>query len=147
MLAAAVWVGGLLSLFVTIRATHRSASETEALTQALRRFSVVGFIAVLFILGSGLLNSWFLVASPGALLHSAYGRTLVIKVSFFLCMIALALFNRLYIMPRLDRRAEAPQIARLLLRSVAVEQAFAVLVVAGVSVLGTLPPAMDMAGM
>jgi putative copper resistance protein D len=145
MLAAAIWVGGLLSLFVTIRAARRAPSETEALTQALRRFSLVGLIAVLFILVSGLLNSWFLVASPGALLHSAYGRVLLIKVSLFLCMIALALFNRLYVMPRLNRTA--PRYSRLLLRSVAVEQIFAVLVVASVSVLGTLPPAMDMPGM
>ncbi len=145
MLAAAVWVGGLLSLFVTIRAARRAAPGAEALTKALRRFSSVGLVAVLFILASGLVNSWFLVSSPGALLHSSYGRVLLIKVSFFLCMIALALFNRLYVMPRLDRNAS--RYSRLLLRSVAVEQMFAILVVAGVSVLGTLPPAMDMPGM
>jgi copper resistance protein D len=145
MLTAAVWVGGLLSLFVTIRAARRPPSQTEALTQTLRRFSLVGFVAVLFILASGLLNSWFQVASLHALLHKPYGQVLMIKVSFFLCMIALALFNRLYVMPRLPRNA--PQLSRLLLRSVAVEQIFAVMVVASVSVLGTLPPAMDMPGM
>jgi putative copper resistance protein D len=147
MLAAAVWVGGLLSLFVTIRFVQHTASATEALTEALRRFSLVGLAAVLFILASGLLNSWFLVASPGALLHTPYGQVLMIKVTFFLCMIALALFNRLYVMPRLSRITEARPLPRLLLRSVAVEQIFAVLVVASVSVLGTLPPAMDMPGM
>jgi putative copper resistance protein D len=146
MLAAAVWVGGLPSLFYTVRSMRGSAQGAEALTRVLSRFSAVGFLAVLFILASGLLNSWFLVGSIHALLHKVYGQVLMLKVSLFLCMIALALFNRLYVMPRLPRAAQAPEL-RLLLRSVAVEQIFAVLVVATVSVLGTLPPAMDIPGM
>jgi putative copper resistance protein D len=147
MLAAAVWVGGLLSLFYMVWAVRRRALGGEILMRALGRFSIVGFAAVLFILASGLLNSWFLVGSVHALLYMAYGRVLMLKVSLFLCMIALALFNRLYVMPRLARTAQAPEPRRLLLRSVAAEQILAILVVASVSVLGMLPPAMDTPGM
>ncbi len=143
MLAAAVWIGGLLSLYVTIRLLARSGRGV--LIQVLGRFSTVAFAAVLIILASGSLNSWFLVASLRALLHTPYGQVLMIKVSLVLCMIACALFNRLYAMPRLARNAS--EILPLLLRSIAVEQIIAVLVVASVSVLGTLPPAMDMPGM
>lgn len=62
-------------------------------------------------------------------------------------MIALALFNRLSIMPALARNPGDGAPPRLLLRSIAVEQVFAVLVVASVSVLGTLPPASEPAAM
>ena len=71
----------------------------------------------------------------------------MVKVCFFLCIIALALFNRLSIMPRLRRSTQDRALLRLLWRSIATEQIFAVLVVASVSVLGTLPPASDPAAM
>ena len=147
LLAAAVWVGGLLSLFFVTSRVLQSSLSAGALARALRRFSAVGFAAVLLIVASGLLNSWFLVRSIHALLHTTYGQVLIAKVSFFLCMITLAFFNRLKLMPRLARAAHAENSLRLLLRSVAIEQIFAVLVVASVSVLGTLPPALDMPGM
>jgi putative copper resistance protein D len=143
MLAAAIWVGGLLSLSNLVCLARRRAHGLASLTQALKRFSAVGFAAVVLIVASGLLNSWFLVGSIDALLHRTYGQVLIVKVFFFLCMIALALFNRLSVMPRLGRSAQDGGLVRLLLRSVAVEQIFAVLVVASVSVLGTLPPASE----
>jgi copper resistance protein D len=144
MLAAAVWVGGLASLFYAVWRTRRAAHSLDILSSVLDRFSAVGFVAVMLILASGLLNSWFLVGSVHALFYKAYGQVLIVKVSFFLCMIALALFNRLFVMPLLTGKAEDRSLAGVLLRSVAVEQTFAVLVVASVSILGTLPPAMDM---
>ena len=147
LLAAAVWVGGLLVLFHALRSARRFLFDARQLTHALKRFSAVGFAVVLLILASGGLNSWFLVGSVHALLHTIYGRLLMIKISFFLVMIALALFNRLFVMQRLDHKTDANQSLRLLIRSVAVEQGFAILIVASVSVLGTLPPAFDMPGM
>jgi putative copper resistance protein D len=147
LLAAAVWVGGLLSLFFVTWRARRSVLSAEVLARALRRFSAVGFAAVLLIVASGLLNSWFLVGSIHVLLHTTYGHVLIAKVSFFLCMIALALFNRLRVLPRLAHAADGDGSLSLLLRSVAIEQVFAVLVVASVSILGTLPPALEMPGM
>ena len=143
LLAAAIWVGGLLSLFHAIRYIRSAGLGIELQRRALGRFSLVGFIAVLLIVASGLLNSWFLVGSFHALLHTAYGQVLMVKVACFLFMIALALFNRLVLMPRLAGGGDGEEPLRLLLRSVVVEQIFAILVVASVSLLGTLPPAMD----
>ena len=143
LLAAAVWVGGLLSLFHAIRYIHDAGLGVEMQHRALGRFSLVGFIAVLLIVASGLLNSWFLVGSFHALFTTTYGQVLMIKVAFFLAMVALALFNRLFLMPRLAGSDGGGDSSRLLLRSIAAEQIFAILVVASVSLLGTLPPAMD----
>ena len=143
LLAAAVWVGGLLSLFHTIRYIRNAALGVELQRHALARFSLVGFVAVLLIVASGLLNTWFLVGSFDALLHTTYGQVLMVKVACFLFMVALALFNRLFVMPQLAGAGDGEASLQLLLRSVAVEQIFAILVVASVSLLGTLAPAMD----
>jgi putative copper resistance protein D len=143
LLAAAIWVGGLLSLFHTIRYIRDAALGIEMQRHALGRFSLVGFVAVLLILASGLLNSWFLVGSFDALLHTTYGHVLLVKVACFLFMVALAVFNRLFLMPRLAGADDGEGSLQLLLRSIAAEQIFAILVVASVSLLGTLAPAMD----
>ncbi len=147
LLAASVWVGGLLSLYYTIRAARHAERRADLLTHVLKRFSATGFAAVLLILASGLLNSWFLVGSVDALLHTTYGQVLMVKVALFLCMVALALFNRLIVMPRLAGNGHADDMLSLLLRSVAAEQILAILVLASVSLLGSLPPAFDMGGM
>ncbi len=143
LLAAAVWVGGLVSLFHAIRYIQGAGLGIEMQRGALARFSLVGFIAVLLIVASGLLNSWFLVGSFHALFDTTYGQVLMVKVACFLFMVALAFFNRLFLMPRLSGTDGGENSLRLLLRSIATEQIFAILVVASVSLLGTLPPAMD----
>ena len=144
LLAAAVWVGGLLSLFHAIRYIRDAELGAEVQRRVLARFSLVGFIAVLLIVASGLLNSWFLVGSFAALFNTTYGQVLMVKIACFLFMVALALYNRLFLMPRLAAGTDDGETSlRLLLRSIAAEQIFAILVVASVSLLGTLPPAMD----
>jgi putative copper resistance protein D len=139
MLAASVWVGGLAALLVLVR----GRVENLVLMKALRRFSSVGLAVVLVILASGLLNSWFLVGSLEALFSSPYGQVLMCKLFFFSIMIVLAFYNRLVFLPKLDG-SENNLVVQRLIRSVALEQACALLVVAVVSVLGTLEPAFAM---
>ena len=147
LLAGATWVGGLLALLYMVRQFRRGGVRLETVSCALHRFSLAGMAAVLFILASGSLNAWFLVGSFHALFHTSYGRVLLIKISFFLAMIGLALFNRLYLMPRLAAQIDPAASARYLGRSIAVEQICAVCVVAAVSILGNMMPAFDMPGM
>ncbi len=142
LLSASVWAGGLLALLQLIT----SRPERTVIRQALHRFSLAGMATVGLILATGLVNSWFLVGSIRALLHTDYGHVLTIKVSLFLAMAALALFNRLVLMPRIIRSNDDRPMT-LLLRSVAIEQACALLAIAAVSVLGTMTPAFDMHGM
>jgi putative copper resistance protein D len=139
-LAASVWVGGLYPLYLTLA---RADYDLAIKRQALHRFSAVGLAAVLLIVASGLLNSWFVVESIHALFFTLYGRLLLLKVLFFLSMVALALVNRLSLMPRLDANAADTKSLGLLLHTVVAEFVLAVLVVATVSLLGNLPPAMD----
>jgi len=143
LLAAGIWIGGLPALFFVMRA----GGENARLATVLGRFSAVGFAAVLVLLTSGLINSWLLVGSRHALLQTEYGRVLLVKIVFVGGMVALALFNRLWLMPRLDTDGRGGQVRLLLLRSVAVEQIFAIFALCVVSLLGTLPPALGVDGM
>jgi len=139
-LAASVWVGGLYPLYRTLA---RADYDLAIRRRALHRFSAVGLAAVLLIVASGLLNSWFLVGSIHALFFTMYGQLLLLKVFFFLSMVALALVNRLHLMPRLDANPADTKSLGLLMCAVGAEFILAVLVVATVSLLGNLLPAMD----
>jgi putative copper resistance protein D len=99
---------------------------------------------------TGLVNSWFLVgpAHLGALLTSAYGLLLGAKILVFAGMLGLAAINRFRLTPGLGAAlAGAPPQAILaaLRRSLLLETAAAIAVLALVSLLGTLAPpaAMD----
>jgi len=110
------------------------------------RFSQMGYAAVALLAATGAINTLLLVGSIQALVGTAYGRLLGLKILLFLAMVTVALFNRFRLLPRLRRDAQASAAAAALGRSVLCEQGlgFAILVV--VSVLGTWPPAIHMGG-
>jgi putative copper export protein len=66
-----------------------------------------------------------------------YGRLLAVKIILFLAMVVVALINRFRLMPRISRDVAA---LGALGRTVALEQVLGLLILAVVSVLGTLPP-------
>jgi putative copper resistance protein D len=140
LLAAGVWLGGLWPLGAAIAAApHAAPDEDAALGAMLMRFSGVGSVAVAVLLASGLVNTWFLVGDIGRLTTTLYGRLLIAKVALFLTMAMLAAANRFWIMPRLGAAGTLLQLRR----NVFAEQALGLLVVAIVSVLGTLDPAIE----
>lgn len=140
LLAAGVWLGALLCLFLRMAA----GGAPEPLHRALKGFSGVGSWAVAAILASGLVNSWFLVG-PGhlaGLVTTAWGVVLMAKLVLFLAMLGLAALNRWRLTPRLEAAlAGDPRSAiRALRRSVVVESLLGLLVLGLVSILGVLPP-------
>ncbi len=135
LLAAGAWLGGLLPLHALLR---RARPEDAAIEDGVAHFSQMGYVAVALIAATGIVNTCMLVGSIGALFGTAYGRLLSVKVALYLVMVAIALVNRLSLAPRLGSDGTAP--ARLA-RSVVVEQALGLAVLAAVSVLGTWPPA------
>ena len=147
MLAASVWVGGLAPLLYMTRLAQTGIVPCTSLYHSLKRFSAVGLAAVLAILSSGSLNTWYLVGSLDALFHTQYGQVLLVKISLFLAMIVLALLNRLFLMPCLVSGDDNFRTLRRLTGSIAVEQSLALLIVAAISLLGTMMPAFDMRGM
>lgn len=143
LLAAMAWVGALIPLLWLLAARSAGPEAVRRLTQ----FHSVGLVAVLTLLMTGLVNSYFLVGAPAALLTTTYGQLLMIKLALFAAMVALAAANRLSHAPALARNVSSgtdavASIARLR-HAIWGELALGVLVLAIVSVLGAIAPAVS----
>lgn len=148
LLAAGAWLGGLTSLVFILRRNAMATSEANALDvdSILLRFSGMGYAAVATLVGTGLVNSWFLVGSVFAVLKTIYGQILLGKLVFFAVMLALAATNRFRLVPAMEasrtRGFGSPDTWRTKLRThVLAEQGLGLLVLLSVSVLGTIRPA------
>lgn len=145
LIAAAAWLGGLVPLVLLLRWTLRAGQiRPAALTEVLRRFSNLGVLAVATLLASGAVNTIFSVGSLDALVASAYGRMLLLKIALFAAMAALAAINRLTWMPDLAAATSdtaARPIARIHANALG-EIALGIVVVILVGWLGTMAPAM-----
>lgn len=144
--AAAAWVGALAAFFLWLRPQAVVARSAAELHGALHGFAGVGTALVAVLIATGLINSWFLVG-PGrieGLVTTPYGRLLSLKILLFVAMLGLAAVNRFRLTPRLGRVLAMPegQAAPLaaLRRSVAIETAVGIGVLALVAWFGTLAP-------
>ena len=138
--AAAAWLGGLASLALLLKALRQCsvAAKAAAELDAVRRFSSLGMISVATLVISGIVNAWILVGSFRGLIATPYGWTLMVKVSVFAVMAALAAVNRFWLTPRLA--SVHSDAVRRLTRNTVAELALALLVFAIVGILGTLHP-------
>jgi len=134
--AAAVWLGGLVGLAVTLRhATPSAASRTVA------RFSTAAAISVLAIAMAGTVMAVLVIGSWQGLVESTYGRTLLLKTGLVLPVLAMAAWNRWRGLPAVvaggDATVATGRLRRLLVREFAV--LVAVVAVTGLLV-NTAPP-------
>jgi putative copper resistance protein D len=118
------------------------------LDQILLRFSGMGYLAVATLVGSGLVNCWFLVGNVSRLLTTSYGQLLTVKLVLFAGMLALAVSNRFRLVPSLteargdDRQGPTALIGKLR-HHVLGEQFLGLAVLLVVSVLGIMQPAIS----
>ena len=138
LLAAGLWLGGLVPLAIALRLSSGRADVATA-DRTLRRFSGLGAGAVALILLSGMVNSWFSVGGWSDLLGTSYGRALTIKLVLVAGMVALAVVNRFVLLPSYGR--EPGLASRRLSRNIVLELVLGTLIILVASVLGTLPPA------
>lgn len=131
LLAAALWIGALAA-FLT------DALQRSADIQALARFARIGSVVVAVLVLTGMANTLAIAGFP-PVLQSRWFLLLVLKVVLFGLMLALAAINRWRIVPALER-GEAEAEARLR-RSLLLEFAAGLGVVAVVAMLGVLDPA------
>lgn len=146
LFAAAVWIGGLVSLVLLLTASRRdqSAAGASFARHATERFSTMGIAAVAAILVTGIVNTWILVGSWRALIATGYGQLLMLKVALFAVMLLFAAANRFWLTPKLALLQEGtPRLdaLRQLTRNSAIEFALALTIFAIVGILGTLHPA------
>jgi len=143
LLAAGAWLGAMLALVLMARGPLDDA-RIRSLAFAVRRFEWIGAAIVLMLSITGVANYLF-IAGPrlDEVLLGTYGVLLTIKVLLFAGMLVLAALNRFHLGPALAqalRNGHYVIAANALRRSVVVELAIALLIVALVAWLGTLSP-------
>src|SRR5260370_19755875 len=143
LLAGGLWLGGLVPLGGLAIQAWRSQNGAwlAMLVRALPRFSRLAYAAVALVALSGIINAVLLVGSIGALPATPYGRLLMVKVALFLLLLAVAVINRLILVPWIGSGARNSGGATALSWTIAVELLLGLGIIAVVAVLGTLPPA------
>lgn len=154
MIAAAVWIGaiGTFLLLTSPQVLCQLPDGLPIAARSLDQFSRIGTICVLVIAATGLINSQMIVGLDNfsRLSGSRYGQLLLAKLALFGLMLALAAANRWRLTPRLaaapgegdsETIGADPGVALdAMRRSLLLEAAAAVLVLALVAWLGTLEP-------
>ena len=135
----------LIALFAAAGADDMSLAMARTATV---RFSILGIVSVGTLTATGIVNTYYLAGSVPALLHTDYGRLLLVKIALFLAMVAVAAVNRFRLTPQLLQQANIAA-SRDALRKSAPQCRDRVLagaiVIAIVAALGTMPPAIHAA--
>jgi putative copper export protein len=135
VVAIAFWVGALGPL--AMQARRREPRELGAVAA---RFGRIAIGAVGALLASGAAVLWILLGSVSELWSSGYGRLACVKIAFVACLLALAAWNKLRLVPRIV--AGDACAVRSLRRSIRAEMLAAGLILLTTAVLTTLagPP-------
>jgi putative copper export protein/mono/diheme cytochrome c family protein/peroxiredoxin len=147
LLAAGAWLGALPGLvFVLARASDPKMHHGLRLArEATTRFSPLGVVSVSLLLLTGLVNGWYLVGTVPALVGTAYGRILLVKLALFAVMVTLAAVNRQQLTPRLASSSTSARRTRealgALRRNAAIETALGLVVLCVVGALVAATPA------
>jgi copper transport protein len=110
LLAASLWIGMLALLvltFVWVRRNVDGGERYPLLAAALQRFSALATLSVALLLVTGTLNAVIEVDRLNALIDSAYGRTLLVKLLLLLPLLGIGAYNGYLLRPRLVEEAEA----------------------------------------
>jgi putative copper export protein len=150
LLAAGVWLGALLPLWLCLRAFSPAQAALVC-----ERFSPIGLACVLLLGGTGFAQGLQLIGSVPALFGTEYGHIALLKITLFLFALVLAALNRLWLTDRLAYpltypladplafpSADKPAGARRhLLVSVSVETAVGLAIVTAAAFMASAPPA------
>jgi copper transport protein len=155
--AAAVWLGGLCALAVTFASPNLAAETRDALS----RFVMVALPAIALVALSGVVQGLRQVGTVWALVHTGYGRLLLVKVAIVVAILIVANTSRRVATGRILAQSETPPANRnarrkartadrsavtALRKAVAVEIAFAVVVLAVTAALVNTQPGRDVRG-
>jgi copper transport protein len=114
LLAASLWVGGLLAMaiaLVPLPPREQRAELPTVIKAGWKPFSIIAVLCVPILFATGFYNTGRQVASADALLTTFYGQALITKVSAVLLVGAIGLLSSMLLHPRL-----AAPLARVLRR-------------------------------
>jgi putative copper resistance protein D len=148
LLAGAIWPAGLLFFAWILSSTRarENPAPLPAATAIAQRFAVVSLAAVVVLTATGLVDTFFMVRSFGAMISTPYGRVLCLKLALFAVMLAFAGWNRFRLLPLLQAanegttRDRADFVLGQLRRFVRIELGLAAGIVIVVAFLGTMAP-------
>ena len=100
--AASVWIGGLLPLVVGLIMARTLTDERrrQLYAAAIPRFSTMAIISVLILGITGFYATWLEVGNLTSLVHTTYGRTLLVKLIALVPLLLLGAFNLVIVGPR-----------------------------------------------
>lgn len=136
LLATAAWLGGLPMFALCLRA-YREPSLSAAAVTAMRRFSFLGQFDVALIVLTGTINVALTSGLDALAPATPYRQLLTAKLAVVATMIALAVFNRYVLAPRLTPDGPAQ---RALARNCVAEIVLGAAAIAFVSLFGLLDP-------
>ena len=114
--SAAMWLGGLALLALAMRSNTSVADRTAAARTTARVMTTV----VALLLTAGVALAALDLSSPAALLRTAYGQVLLVKVGLVLAVLVVSAANHLRVVPATATGARDAE--RVLRMNVAVEQ-------------------------
>jgi copper transport protein len=110
VVAMAAWVGGLVALLLGVPAATRRldpSARSVLLAAVLPRFSAIALGAVAVLALTGLVQAYVEVRHLDLLIHTAFGRAVLIKAVLLLALVALGALNRRRTVPALQRAVRA----------------------------------------
>jgi copper resistance protein D len=137
LLSAGAWLGGLAPLILCLR-RYGDARLRAEVGAALRRYSGLGHFAVALVVLTGVVNIALTLGAWPIDFSTPYRALLLVKIALVAAMIAMALFNRYVLTPRI--RNEPDAVLRALTINSVVEIALGMAVLALVSAFAILEP-------
>ncbi|MBI3359355.1 MAG: CopD family protein [Nitrospirae bacterium] len=115
LIAISAWIGGLFFLIFNLpKQLASEGDKTLFLTDAIARFSTIATTSVGILIVTGIGNSFFQINSPGLLLHTAYGKVLLLKWGFLLPMLLLGFTNKYIVLPKFQEHCKRKKANRLI---------------------------------
>ena len=140
LIVAAFWAGGLPLLCWALWRGSRLATPAGWTGDLVARFSRLAFWSVALLVATGIYQSWIQLGTWSALLETAYGRILLLKLALFLMMLGFGALNRLFTLPDLIAAPHPAPFPRDAFRRIGVEALLAVVVFGVTGFLTILPP-------
>jgi copper transport protein len=144
VLAMSAWLGGIAVLvlaFRTATATLEAEQRTPLLAAVVGNFSRLAGPALAVLLLSGAVQGIIEVGRFGALLDTAFGRSVLIKIVVALAIVALGALNRRRTLPALRRATGSPgRTGQILRRTLQAELALGLVALAATGALSSYPP-------
>ncbi len=165
--AAAVWLGGLALLATVLVKADTGVDQPRDPAMVTLKVSSFAFTAVVVVVATGTVQAIRQVGSFDALVHTAYGRTLLVKIGLVVLLIGVGAMSRRIVhgswgLPRTARRSAPEAVTaghpksgddgwrdehRNLRRSVLVEVGIALVVLLVTALLVNAVPAKQAAGL